>query len=77
MATGFARHGTLNGVKSKDGVEGSGGRAAYGKLVETLRRLADSLDEVRNGISFFLACVARLRYHYVTWILGPEQKRYG
>ena len=46
MATGFARHGTLKGVEIKDGVDGGDGRAAYGKLVETLRRLGDSLDEV-------------------------------
>lgn len=58
MATGFARHGTLKGVEMKDGVESDGERAAYGKLVETLRRLGDSLDEVRNGVSFCLPCVA-------------------
>ena len=76
LAAGFARLGTLKGVKNKDGVEGGGGCAAYGKLIETLRRLADSLDEVRSVIKSF---IARLSFaasdesHRPLWTLRPEQ----
>lgn len=61
LATGFARHGTLKGMEVEDGVDGGRGRASYGKLVEMLRRLGDSLNEVRHGVSFCPPCVLFVR----------------